>query len=125
MTRLYLSPLRNGTAADIHALVAARMEFTAGGRICGRGQAALEDNAVELDVRIGDRDSREQCRGVGVQRLAEDLLGLGVLDHGAEVHDADRVGNMLDDGEVMGNEQIGDAEVLLELTEQVDYLRLD
>ena len=46
-------------------------------------------------------------------------------DHLAEVHDGDAVGDMAHDQQVMGDEQIGQAEFFLQLIEHVDDLRLN
>lgn len=45
--------------------------------------------------------------------LKEDVGGR-FLDHLSEVHDGDVVGEIFDDGEVMGDEEIGESEFLLE-----------
>src|SRR5579862_5494661 len=47
------------------------------------------------------------------------------LDNAAEIHHRDAAADMLDYGKVMGNEQIGDGEFLLQILEQVDHLGLD
>ena len=60
------------------------------------------------------------CIGVLV-----DLVPRPDLDDLAEVHDRDPVGDVADDGEVVRDEQVGEAEVVLEAREQVDDLRLD
>ena len=59
-------------------------------------------------------------RGFGVQ-----LVDVGQLDHPAQVHDPDPVADVLDHGEVVGDEQVGQAELLLEVVEQVQHLALD
>ena len=57
--------------------------------------------------------------------ISEQLVGRGDLHHVAQIHNADPVGNVADDGQVMGNEQIGQAVLLLQLLQQVDNLGLN
>ena len=105
MTRLDLAEVRRAVLADLHALRAARVELAACGRIARGRDAALKDDAVHLVIRIGHRDSREQRLGVGMQRMGKDLVRRGILDQIAEVHHADRVGDVLNNGEVMRDER--------------------
>src|SRR5690242_5553100 len=57
-------------------------------------------------------------------RPREQRGAVGELDDLAEIHDRDAPADMLDDGDVVGNEEIREAEFLLEIAEQVDDLRL-
>ena len=57
--------------------------------------------------------------------LAEQLAPVGQLGDPAEVHDRDPVADVLDDAHVVGDEDVGQAELALELLEQVQDLRLD
>jgi hypothetical protein len=47
------------------------------------------------------------------------------LDQLAEIHDRDAVADVLHHREVVGDEEIGEAEALLQVLQQVDDLRLD
>ena len=49
----------------------------------------------------------------------------GQLDDPAEVHHRDPVADVADDGQVVGDEEVGQPELALEPLEQVDDLRLD
>ena len=91
------------------------------------GGVAAEDDSLAggLHVRIGHRDGCQQGDGVGVQRAAVQVVGRRQLDEAAEVHHADAVGDVADDGEVVGDEHERQVEPLLEVDEQVDDLRLD
>jgi hypothetical protein len=62
------------------------------------------------------------CRGGGV--VVDLISGAGLHDF-AQVHDGDAVADVLDDGEVVGDEEVGEREFLLELFEEVDDLCLD
>ena len=71
------------------------------------------------------RDGRQQRVRVRVTRRAVQVLDLGHLDDLAEVHHRDAVADVLHDREVVGDEEVGQAELALEVLEQVDDLRLD
>jgi hypothetical protein len=60
-----------------------------------------------------------------VRRAAEELVAVGDLHHLAEVHDRDPVRDVPDNGQVVRDEHVGNAEPLLQLLEQVDYAGLD
>ena len=57
-------------------------------------------------------------------RIGEQRPLLRQLDDAAQIHDGDAVRDVLDDGKVVGDEQIGHAEVALQIGQQVDHLRL-
>ena len=54
-----------------------------------------------------------------------DLLGRTDLDDVAPRHHGDAVGDVADDREVVRDEDVGEAELLLQVLHQVDHLRLD
>ena len=54
----------------------------------------------------------------------EQPLGLAELDDAAEIHDGDAVRDVAHHAQVVGDEQDGQAEPLLQLEQQVDDLRL-
>ena len=57
-------------------------------------------------------------------RVEIDLVGGAQLHDAAEIHDRDPVGDVPDDTEVVGDEEIRQVEVLLERQQQVQDLRL-
>ena len=67
----------------------------------------------------------EQRLGVGVDRLGVERLGGRDLHQLAQVHDRDPVGDVADHAEVVGHEQVGQLELVLQVVEQVHDLRLD
>ncbi len=81
--------------------------------------------AVLTGRRVGHRDGRQQRLGVGVRRVVVDLLVRADLDDPAEVHDADPVGDVPDDGQVVRDEQEAQVEFGLQPVQQVDDLGLD
>ena len=60
------------------------------------------------------------CFGVAVERVA-----LGHLDDLAQVHHGDPVGHVLHDRQVVRDEQVRELELLLQVVEEVQDLRLD
>jgi hypothetical protein len=60
-----------------------------------------------------------------VLRPCEERVALGELDHLPDVHDRDAVADVLHHAHVVRNEQIGEAEGVLEVEEDVQRLRLD
>ena len=60
-----------------------------------------------------------------MQGIAEQVVAGCLLHHLAEIHDSNIVGEVLDDGEVVGDENVGQPHVLLKLLEQIENLRLD
>ena len=74
---------------------------------------------------IRHRHRRQQRDGVRMERVLVERGGRRDLDDLAEVHHGHAVGDVADDREVVGDEQVGQPEVVLEALEQVDDLRLD
>ena len=90
------------------------------------GQRIVGDTLTLLLIhRVRQRNGRQQGPGVGVQRMGKQLIGTGHLHHLAEVHNADAVGEVLNDGQVVGDEEDGQAEFLPQLVQQVDNLGLN
>ena len=107
------------------AVFAACVELAAGGRI-GRGRnGAFQDNPLHARIGIRDRDCGEERLCVGVERVLENIFLGAVLHQVAEVHDAYGIGNVLNNGQVVRNEEITQISLLLQFLEQVDDLRLD
>ena len=75
--------------------------------------------------RVGHRYGFDQAPGVGVARVAKDLVARAHLDDLAEIHDGDAVGDVFYHRHVMRDEEIGDAELALQFLEQLQHARLD
>ena len=100
-------------ATRVETATARRVDRTR--RITGKNDAL----AALLHVRIGDRHGGEQRLRIRMVRLGVQTLPVGQLDHFTEVHDGDAIGNVLNDGKVVGNEQIGGTVLLLKVLQQV------
>jgi hypothetical protein len=57
----------------------------------------------------------KQCFGIGVLGIPEEIVGAGLLDDAARLHNHDAVAHQPDDVEIVADEQIGQAEHTLEL----------
>ena len=102
MTGLHLVERGSLLLADILAHGAAGMELAALGRICRRGDAAFQHDAVHLEVGIGHGNRGEERLGVRMEGICKDGIRIRVLHHGAKVHNTYSVGNVLDHGKIIG-----------------------
>ena len=91
----------------------------------GAGHIALEDDGAVLmvDVRHG-RDGQKRL-GVGVHGVGIELRARGDFHHIAQIHDRHPVADVLDRGQVVGNEQVGKPHLVFEGHHQVQDLRLN
>ena len=60
-----------------------------------------------------------------MDRLRVERVGRRDLDDHAEVHDGDPIRDVADDAEVVRDEHVRETELVLEVVEQIDHLRLD
>ena len=93
----------------------------------GRGHVPGEDDALAVGggVGVGGGRGRQESGRVGVPGMPVNLFtGTGLGDP-AQVHDGDGLADVPDDFEVVGDEQVGQAEVGLEVGEEVEDLGLD
>ena len=85
---------------------------------------AFGDRGVPAAGGIGDRDGAEQAPRIGVAGIVEDLRAGAHLDDLAEIHDGDAVADLLDHRHVVRDEEIGDAEFVLQFAQEVEHARL-
>src|SRR4051794_13702896 len=106
---------------------ASDMEVAAGRRVHRRRHVALEDDpaSATLHLRIRDGHGGQERHRVRVERPGVELLRRRRLDDPPEVHHRDPVADVAHDGQVVGDEQVGEPEPALQPLEQVDDLRLD
>ena len=60
-----------------------------------------------------------------MQRMIEYLFRFRILYHVSQIHNTYRIGDMLYNGQVVGNKKIGQIKFLLQVTEQIDNLCLN
>ena len=118
-------PARHDGGAHGHGLGAARMERAARRRGQGAWRVTRQTDRRAPARRVGHGHGQQQGPGVGVQRVGEQLWRRSQLHEPSQVHHGHAVGDMPDHGQVVGNEHIGQAEVALQLAQQVDDLGLD
>ena len=82
-------------------------------------------HAALFHHRVGHGDGGEQAAGVGVYRVGKDFIGGAGLQQVAQMQHADAVADVLDHGQVVGDEEIGGAGLGLDVLHQVDHLGLD
>ena len=66
---------------------------------------SILDPAVFL-VGVNLRNGGNQCLGVGVKRGVQYLRRLAKFNNLAEIHDSDIITHMLNNGEIMGDENV-------------------
>jgi len=118
---------RRFDAASGSGAKAARMKRAAGRR---RGRAwyiALQHDATTSVARawIGYWNRRHQRLRIGVHRLFIQRGPGTFLDDAPEIHHRDAIGNAPHHREVVCDEQIGEAQLALQILQQVDDLRLN
>src|SRR5262249_28050962 len=103
---------------------ATRVEATARGEVDGARQIALEDDALAslLDTWIGNGYGGEQRRGVGVQRIAIDRVPVRYLHDLAKVHHGNPRRDMAHHAQVVRDEQICQAHLLLQPRHEIEDL---
>ena len=76
--------------------------------------------AYSLQVRIWDRRGQHESLRVGMIRGCRDVRGFALLDDVPLEHDRDTMTDMTDHVEVMGDEQVRHARLLLDLQQQIE-----
>src|ERR1039458_7931314 len=92
-----------------------RGQLTLSRRGVGRSDGLMRGYSKRSILGEGGGD---QFTGMGVAGLAHQGVGGRILDDGATLHDGDLVGQAGDQREVMGNQDIGDSQALLETAEK-------
>lgn len=95
------------------------MEVAAAGGIDGAGDFPGEDDAPGDLHRVGRGGGREKGLCVRVAGVFVELDAVGDFDDFAQVHNGDAVAEMFDDGEVMGDEEVGEFQFVLEVGQEV------
>src|SRR6266513_199703 len=103
----------------------AGVEPAAGRRVDRARDVARQDDPLPPQLRVRDRHRREQRLRVRMLGVAEQLFGLRQFHDLPEVHDGDPVADVLHDRQVVRDEQVRQPELLLQLLQEVEHLRLD
>jgi hypothetical protein len=111
--RAHLTQGRLLLGADRLGRRAARMEGAAGGALDGAGDVPGQAPAAVALGRVGLRDGGDQGLGVVVAWLADDGLAGSGLHDAPEVRHGGAPAHEGGHGQVMGDEQVGEAELVL------------
>ena len=101
------------------------MEMTAWRGIEGARRITAQGRLFCAVLRVHARHRSKQGLRVGMTRRRIDLLYRPNLDDAAEVHDHDAIRDILNDVEIMGDEQVRQLEIVLQVDQQVEHLGLD
>ena len=102
---------------------AARVEAAAGRR-AGRVGHVPRQVSGEGSAPVGPGNGRDQCLGVGMDRVGPDGGGVTGFHDPPQIHHGDPVGDLPDDREVVGDQQQADVLLAHQSGEQVSDLRL-
>src|SRR5215469_18343990 len=93
----------------------ARVEAAARRRMDRARNIAFEDDPLALRFRVGPRHGGKQRFRIRMERCREERVLWRELDDLAEIHDSDAVADVLDHCEIMGDEEIREAPLALQL----------
>ncbi|RIH82137.1 hypothetical protein Mrose_03458 [Calidithermus roseus] len=108
--------------AGVEDVGAALLEATARRRVDQVGWRAAQEAGLGVGVQLGD--AGQKPLGVGVEGMGEEGLEAALLADLAAVHHRDAVAKVTSQGGVVGDEEHRQAQVALEVLEQVDDLGL-
>src|SRR5258706_3108342 len=111
--------------ATLTRIRTARAEAATRRRVDSARHITLKHDARAARGGFGDRDRGEKRLRIRVPRPREELALVGELDDLAEIHHGDARCDVLHDREVVGDEEVGHAEALLQILQEVYYLSLD
>ena len=118
--------LTKGFGALLAGIFAAGHKAAAGLGVDGAGHFAADGlDLLAAHGEIRNRNGGEKLFRVGVSGIGKQLLVGRSLHALAQVHDGDVGGDVLDHGEVVGDEHIGQTQFLLQLHQQIENLRLE
>ena len=99
------------------------MNWTARRRISRFRRLTGEANTLPTMTQRWHR--RDQRAGVGMERSLIELVRGTLFDDLAEVHHGDAVAHVAHHTEIVGNEDVGQTAPLLNISQQIEDLRLD
>lgn len=83
-----------------------------------RAAAGIGDGVERTAVRLG---LAHQAQGCGVARMQEDVGHRPLLHHAAAIEHGDAIAGAADDVHLMGDEHDGDAEVAVDLAQEIEH----
>src|SRR5262249_10606858 len=104
---------------------ASGMEGAAVGWMQGARHLTMKNNALARQARRRHRNGGKEGAGIGMPRIGKQRFAWPDLDNAAEMHHRDAVGDVLHHGEIVGNENVGEAKLVLQIAQQVKHLGAD
>ena len=98
------------------------MKRTPRWRVRWRGHITTEDYPVRFPLWVRHRYRGQQRLGIGVLWGPIDILGTGFLDEPSQVHDGNRVADVLNHSKIMGNKQECNPEIPLQVCNKIQHL---
>src|SRR5437868_589538 len=121
----WLPPPSRSRSSGSPPSTTASAAMTSRRRIGRAGNFPFEHGLLPPDRRVGNRDDRDQCLGIRVPGTCQKLLRRCYLHDLAEIHHGDPIADLLDHRHVVRDEEIGEVELVLQVLQQVEDLRLD
>ena len=92
-------------------------------RIRRAREIAFQDDSAprSLLARIRQWDGRKQCLCIRMSGHTENAIHLSDLRNLAEIHDRHAICDVPDDGQIVGDEKVGEAQIGLQFFEQIDH----
>lgn len=88
----------------------------------GRRNFSFQKNSLSLHINVRNGNGRKQCLGIGMGRMLEKLFTRAEFHDFTQIHYHDIGGNVLDHRQIVGNEQISQGSLLLEILHQIQDL---
>src|ERR1019366_1062393 len=88
------------------------------------GNRPADGRKFHLRHRVDAWNGLKQSLRIRVFRIVKNVIDLSLLDHSTQVHDDDVVGHLCDHAEVVRDEHDGHSPFLLNLSQQIQDLRL-
>ena len=101
------------------------MKRTPRWRVGRRRNIAPEHDTASPRCRFRRGHGREQGPGVRVKRFRKQFPRRCEFHQFAQIHDGNPVADVLHHGQVVGNQEVGQPKIILEINHQVEHLRLD
>src|SRR5699024_7724093 len=117
--------LRLFLEANILCMDATRSEAAHRLRIDGRCDFTLKNDSLFLSTELRNRNSREKGLCIGVRGVGKQLNRRSLLNETAEVHNSDIIREVVNNRKVVGDKDVCEAKLLLELLEKVQNLSLN
>jgi len=89
------------------------------------GYITSQNYSIGFSIQIGNRDGGEQRLGIRVPGADVYIPVGGHLDYFTQIHDGNSVTDILHHCQIMGDDDIGQVELILQVDQKIDNLGLD